>query len=264
MDLAVTAIFRNEAPYLKEWIDFHLLMGVEKFYLFDNLSTDSPEKVLQPYGSLVHLISWPMDHGDIFEWNEVQCLAYERAIYWMKGKTKWLAILDVDEFLFAVDGSIVGALERFEQFGGVGVNWQVFGTANVAQIVDGKRLIEALDMKLPVMQGINHHVKSIVRPERVESCDNAHSMNYKGGFFQVNAAGVPFEGKLSPTVELAPLRINHYTVRDEHYFKTQKIPRLQKWWGESEDYWRAKYAGMNQVKDDAIVQLFRKKNLELV
>ena len=32
-DLAVVAIFKDEAPYLKEWLDYHLAAGVEHFYL---------------------------------------------------------------------------------------------------------------------------------------------------------------------------------------------------------------------------------------
>jgi len=31
--VAICAFVKNEAPYLREWLDFHLLMGVEKFYL---------------------------------------------------------------------------------------------------------------------------------------------------------------------------------------------------------------------------------------
>ena len=33
-DLAVAAIFKDEARYLKEWLDYHLLAGVEHFYLY--------------------------------------------------------------------------------------------------------------------------------------------------------------------------------------------------------------------------------------
>ena len=32
-DLAVVAIFKDEAPYLKEWLDYHLAAGVEHFDL---------------------------------------------------------------------------------------------------------------------------------------------------------------------------------------------------------------------------------------
>ncbi len=254
MDLAIAAVFRNEAPYLKEWIEFHLCMGFERFYLFDNLSTDQPKEILQPYiaQGLVEYTLWNHDHHDIFEWNAVQCLAYNQAIEQACGQTKWLAILDLDEFLFSVDGPIIDILQKYKNFGGVAVNWQVFGTSNLPQIPADKRLIEMLNLKLPPSQGINHHVKSIVRPECVQGCDNPHSMIYYPGYSQVATTGVPFEGRLSPTIEISPLRINHYTLRDEHFFATQKIPRLQKWWGGTEAHWREKYGGMNQVEDRTI------------
>ncbi|MDE6460455.1 MAG: glycosyltransferase family 92 protein, partial [Paramuribaculum sp.] len=34
--LAVCAIAKNEGSYFKEWIDWHLSVGVEKFYIYDN------------------------------------------------------------------------------------------------------------------------------------------------------------------------------------------------------------------------------------
>lgn len=34
--LPICAIFKEEAPYLPEWIEFHRLMGVERFFLYDN------------------------------------------------------------------------------------------------------------------------------------------------------------------------------------------------------------------------------------
>jgi len=36
VDLAVTAIYRWEADYLREWVAFHRLVGVERFFLYDN------------------------------------------------------------------------------------------------------------------------------------------------------------------------------------------------------------------------------------
>lgn len=249
MNLAITAIFQNESNYLKEWIDFHLTIGAEHFYLFDHLSTDFPEKILAPYieKGQVTLVRWPIPYSNVNEWTEVQCLAYERACFWAKDKTKWLAILDVDEFLFAPAANLLETLKPFEGFGGVAVNWQIFGTSNVPKIPEGKLMIELLNYKAPVDQVTNHYVKSIVRPERVKSCENAHSMTYKEGFSQVDTDQIPFEGCLSPKVKIDRLRINHYTLRDEHYLTTQKTPRLAKWWKEIVDPNR--YEEMNQIKD---------------
>jgi hypothetical protein len=37
--LAACTIYRDDAAYLTEWIEFHLLMGVERFFLYDEGST---------------------------------------------------------------------------------------------------------------------------------------------------------------------------------------------------------------------------------
>src|SRR5690606_21095126 len=163
---------------------------------------------------LIELTSWPLEHSNIIEWNEIQCLAYERAIHKAKGKTKWLAIIDVDEFLFSPQTMHLGEmLAPFEHVGGVCVNWQTFGTSSISQIPANQLLIETLNHKFPEQTGTNHHVKSIVRPERVRSCDNPHYVLYEPGFGQVTLDGTPFEGCLSPTIQIDRLRINHYTLR---------------------------------------------------
>ena len=49
--IAVLAIFRWEGPYLREWMEYHMLLGVEHFYLLSN-DCDKVEystAILQPY-----------------------------------------------------------------------------------------------------------------------------------------------------------------------------------------------------------------------
>ncbi len=36
--IVLSAVFQNEAPYLKEFIEFHKLMGVEHFFLYNNMT----------------------------------------------------------------------------------------------------------------------------------------------------------------------------------------------------------------------------------
>src|SRR5215204_456630 len=47
--IAIATMFQNEAPYLKEWIEYHRLVGVKHFYLWNNQSEDDYLSVLQPY-----------------------------------------------------------------------------------------------------------------------------------------------------------------------------------------------------------------------
>ena len=94
MHLAICAIFRNEAPYLQEWIEFHRLAGIEKFHLYQNRSDDNFETVLRPYidEGLVELIDWPREPP-------CQMEAYADFISRHSGEPWWVAFIDCDEFL---------------------------------------------------------------------------------------------------------------------------------------------------------------------
>ena len=48
MKINVCSIIKNEAPYLLEWVLFHKLIGVDKFVLYDDYSTDNTKEVLKP------------------------------------------------------------------------------------------------------------------------------------------------------------------------------------------------------------------------
>src|SRR5262245_23964419 len=59
--LTICAIFKNEKKYLKEWIEYHRLIGVDHFYLYNNNSSDHPLELLLPYikTGIVTVIAWP-------------------------------------------------------------------------------------------------------------------------------------------------------------------------------------------------------------
>lgn len=48
-ELAMVSISKNEGPYIREWIEYHKLMGFTKFYFYDNESEDDTKNILQPY-----------------------------------------------------------------------------------------------------------------------------------------------------------------------------------------------------------------------
>src|ERR1700722_14921537 len=137
IELAVCAIFQDDAKYLPEWIEFHEAQGVEQFYLYNNLSSDDFLEPLNPYieRGLVILIDWPFEQTNIKEWNGIQCMAYMDCIQRTKHYVKWCAFIDTDEFLFCTDGSkLNNYLQDFEDFAGVGANWMLYGTSGIHEI----------------------------------------------------------------------------------------------------------------------------------
>lgn len=255
-EVSVCAMFQNEAKYLKEWLEFHKLVGVEHFYLYNNLSTDNFRLVLAPYikSKEVTLIEWPYK-SDTGSWLQIQIDCYSDVLKRAAYKTKWLACLDVDEFLMPVATNTLGqALVEFESFGGVCVNWQLYGTSFIKEIPKNKLTIEMLLLKSNTDYLINSRFKSIVRPERAKQCRSPHFFLYNEPFYQVATTKEPIKmGKTFSGPFVDKLRINHYWCRDEKYFNEHKLGKRQRW-GDTQEFLLERYKQLNMVKDDCILR----------
>jgi glycosyl transferase family 92 len=205
--LSICAIYRNEAVHLSEWIELHRLMGVERFFLYDNRSTDDHMEVLAPYveDGIAVLHDWPMYPG--------QVQAYNRCLEEHRHDSRWIAFLDLDEFLFSPTGLPVSdVLVDYERFPGVGVNWVMFGTSGLSQTPPG------LVIESHLLRGREpwSFIKHIVDPERVVRCNTVHAFAYE---FRtaVDENQVPITLKAGRTqfTSVARLRINHYYLRSE-------------------------------------------------
>lgn len=255
-ELAIGAIFRDEAPYLKEWIEYHLLVGVEHFYLYNNLSSDDYKKVLAPYikQGIVEIKDWSYAYTDIGRWAPIQCSAYNEILQKAKGKTKWLAIIDTDEFIVPLKKNhLPTLLADYDNFGALALNWQMFGTSHVPQIPDNKLLVETLLFKAPVDFAENIHVKCIVRPECIKVCGSPHCCELKSGFAQVNTDKKPFTGPYSPYVAADQIVIQHYWTRDDNYLHLTKMARRNSW-QEGADGVLQRASQLNQVEDRSIMR----------
>ena len=133
--VSLCGIFKNEGKFLDEWIQYHLVIGIEHFYLYNNNSSDNYLKILQPYidQGVVDLIEWPFDHS--------QMKAYEHCYLKHKNETNWLTFLDVDEFVCPIStDNIQSWLLNYKNYPGVAVYWRQFGS-NGRLIHDTNQLV---------------------------------------------------------------------------------------------------------------------------
>lgn len=233
-ELTCFAIFQNEAPYLREWLEFHKLQGVEHFYLYNNNSQDGFQEVLDPYlkSKEVTLTDWSFtyDDGDHAEWLSIQTGAYMDCIRRHKHDARWIAFIDIDEFLFCPNGQKLPAvLKEYSKYAGVCVNWQKFGTSHVEELLPGSLLIESLTLCSTPRDRENKFYKSIVQPCDVKTSESAHYFIYKKERYAVDTSFTKMEGKLKASnftsdVLLDKIRINHYWTRTAKYFREERIP----------------------------------------
>lgn len=208
--LSVFAIYHNEARYLREWIEFHKLVGFERFYLYNNFSTDDHRQVLAPYigdGTVIHH-EWPVEPA--------QMAGYRDVLERYRHDTHWLGCFDIDEFLFSPTGTKVSdVLRDFEEFPGVGVNEISFGTSGHVKRQPGLA-IESFVRRCQLDKPRNKIIKSVFQPSQVVDLGNdPHWFRYVDGRPTVTENREPVRASLTQSVSVELLRINHYITRSE-------------------------------------------------
>lgn len=135
--LSVCAIFKNEGRFLKEWIDFYLLAGVEHFYLYNNLSDDDYLQVLKPYidKGLVTLTDWAIPYGHMS--------AYFDCVEKYSAECNWIGFFDLDEFAVPLQTmDLKKCLQKYNQFPSLSVYWKMFGANGIIEDDKNKLISE--------------------------------------------------------------------------------------------------------------------------
>jgi Glycosyltransferase family 92 len=213
--LGVCAIFRDEARYLAEWVSFHRLQGVERFYLYDNRSSDDWRSELEPEleAGIVEIRDWPFVPG--------QPPAYEHCLEWHRDEARWIAFIDIDEFLFSPTGRpLPEILRSFDTHPAVVVYRRTYGTSGWKHPPEGL-VIENYLWHGPVDEHAG--VKSIVNPRSALGWRSAHSFQLRGTAVGEDRRRVPYVHLRDFTTNL--LRINHYyTKSEEEYARRAERP----------------------------------------
>ena len=210
--LTICAIIKNEGPYLKEWIDWHLNLGVEKFYIYDNDSSDNTAEILAPYikSGLVEYIFFPGMRQQLLAYDD--CLAKHRL------DARWIAVIDLDEFIVPLeDNSIPAFLKRFEDYPVVEVNWLIYGSGGAKKQEPGDVMQRFKDYSLP-NHHLNRHIKSIINPRKVFSFIGCHEVARISGK-AVDTHCIPIKNNFREREPIQDvIRINHYAVKSYEEF----------------------------------------------
>lgn len=171
-NLSICTAFKNEAVFMREWIEYHLLIGVDHFYLYNTGSTDLSIGVLSPYlkKNQVTLINWPnlsANENDELWVLGTQFTAYENAVkYQALNETKWLLFLDIDEFLVPPCKSIPEILQKYDDYPGVTLISEYFDASDLGSLPKRKLIIQSAELTLPPKPTPRKAVeKTIFKPE---------------------------------------------------------------------------------------------------
>lgn len=224
--LSLGCIVKDEDHAIEEWVAFHLSVGVEFIVVVDNGPSEALPEILAPYrqAGIVDLFTFTAR-------GEQQQQAYERVIKRMAGRTRWLGLIDIDEFLFpTTQDSLTEVLGDFDPYAGVSVNWVSFGSSGHDSSPEGLVIENYTDRgslthrtpwerlrqhHLPedhpeAFLPMNCHVKTVLDPSKVKNFRTAHHFSFLPGEVCVTENMEPISSPVSDFVSVEKLRINHY------------------------------------------------------
>ncbi len=215
-NLVFVAVFKNEAARLSEWLDFHITLGVEHFFLYDNESEDNYREVLAPYlakGVVTLKKASNLPEDPHFEW--AMRRAYEDARVALREKACWVMFLDLDEFVFTLnEEALPQFLENYREYPGLSINWYNFGTSGIQELLPGELQTLKVIHRFPDEHFHNNHIKTISQIRYVESC-GLHNVVFKDGLISIDTEQHPIPDNLNLYRPTNKIRINHYWMRSE-------------------------------------------------
>jgi hypothetical protein len=201
--LSIGCIVKDEDEYLEEWINYHLKIGVQHFFIYDNQSRKPVTQLVKELNVSQYVTVVPIVG------NVIQLIAYSNCIKRYRAISRWIAFIDVDEFIIPklTHGNLPSLLKAYEDYGSAG---------HIKRT--GKPVLESFLMRSEVNFHTNHHIKSIVQPMRVRSVHNPHSFIYIEPYYLVNENFIKVdEAFIEPSVN--KVQINHYYCKSYDQFQ---------------------------------------------
>lgn len=205
--LSIGLIMKDEHRFLREWIEYYRIIGVEHFYIYDNrsLRKNKIRKLLNPYieQGIVTLVDWDYPFAKNKKKDQKFCQRGQmhHCLYKYGQLSTWMLFIDVDEYVYPVDPkqtSLLPLLEKYEQSHEVAaLQFKMIWFGNSGH----KKIPEGL-----VIENYTHRATEVVQQGREKCCVKPD----KVALLFIHDVKQYFEGSVKITVPPEQYRINHY------------------------------------------------------
>ena len=201
--LSILAIMKNEAMNLKIWIDHYIYQGVDHIYLIDNGSDDDTISIIN---DLINN-NYPITLYILLE-KHVQVKHY-KYVYDkenLKEATKWLIVVDLDEFFYCKNSKISNELHNYEDYDFITSKWRMFGSNNC--IKHPKDIRISLTKRI---EDLHINTKYIFQTKNINS--SSLDIHWLTDGYKNN-------------IDLSEIfRLNHYPIQSKEFFEKVKMTR---------------------------------------
>ena len=241
---------KHEDLYIREWLEYHFLVGVEHFFLYDMDGGQGLAGILEPYedAGVVTCIPWShyegtrLDRGGPLRQNK-SSLAHRHFVRHFRRRVRWAQKIDAEEFLYPLGGDdVIRPLQAFDHNRVRGIRVPRFNFGHNGHERRPRGLV----------------IESYLRREATQSSlkDMANGEKLSGNYFHRDAHRWSYSlhkrGTLVSPDHVETLRINHYYTKSFEEFQIrQNDQRTRRQTREQFDHRNRR---RNDVDDDGMLR----------
>jgi len=218
---AIICIAKFESDYIIDFVNYHLLLGFNKIYIYDNEDIPVYHNLIEKeyFNEKVTVIHLP---GNNY-YKSVQYIALEHFINNYINQFTHVAHIDIDEYIVLKKHRCINDFISeyiVDNCAGIAMNWRHFGS-NSHQEKNG--LSDVIRFTKCELKG-NHHIKTIFDTTCYAGWNSPHSVITKLGNFIKNTKGDIVLGPHNENIDFSVIQLNHYkskTLPEFQYIRTR-------------------------------------------
>lgn len=162
---AVILLIKDENRYLREWLDWHLKLGFDHIYIYDNGSKEKVSDVIDvcpvKMRNQITVIDWSGHH------THIQQDAYNHFLDTYKKEVRWGLFIDSDEFVKFTDGKTTNVNDFLKDYEDYTEIWgyEIEYNANGKEFYEDKPVKERFTKTVDVRDG--YFWKNFVQVNRI-------------------------------------------------------------------------------------------------
>ena len=243
---AICTIALHEEPYIDEWIQYHLKLGFDHIYVYDNDPANPLNHLPQRYPQRVTVVPFPG--------LQRQMASYRSFVRQFRHRHTWAAFIDVDEFIVLRQHSqILGFLQEYCPRGALGLHWVIFDSNN-HRFYEDRPVLERFTRRQNRTAG---NVKLLVYLPDLLLMKNPHVAALAAGHTR-DCHGHPLKSHAGPHPNEDIACIHHYFTKSEEEFR-QKCQRGRADLANKRDFDR-EFIRLNNgaIQDRSALKFFRR------
>jgi hypothetical protein len=218
----IICIAKHEQDYIVEFVRYHLHLGFDKIYLYDNEDIPVYAELLKEFEDRVIVNHLPgKNYSRLPQYEALQQFVWN---YMQSPEITHVAHIDIDEFI------VLKKHENIKDFikeyiydgennvlcGGIGMNWRIFGSNG-----NKTKTNEALTMRfVKCEENGNIHIKTLFHKQFYGYHNNPHNIVVNNADYPIKSTnGQVIYGPFNENIDFSVIQLNHYKCKTWEEFQ---------------------------------------------